>query len=57
MPKNPSAEFWIIAGRMAVLSETAEGEKRVNTPILQIIMKMTYGIILNSIEGTLKKYF
>ena len=31
----------MIAGRMDVLSDMAEGEKSVKTPILQMMMKMT----------------
>jgi hypothetical protein len=57
IPKKPSAEPLMIAGRIDAASFKAEGEKRVKTPILQIRISKMKGISLKSIEGTLKKYF
>lgn len=57
IPIKPWNEFFIIAGKILVLSLMAVGEKSVKTPILQINKSNKNGIILSNIEGTLIKYF
>lgn len=56
-PKNPSAEFDIMSESIWEGSFIAEGEKTIKIPTLQIKISNRYGIILNRIEGILKKYF
>ena len=56
-PKKPSAEFEIMSERIWEGSFIAEGENTINIPTRQIKISNRYGIILNKIEGILKKYF
>lgn len=56
IPKKPVADFVTIALIIPVVSFIAVGENSKNTPILQINMKRIYGMILNRIDGMLKKY-
>ncbi len=56
IPKKPVADFVTIALIIPVVSFIAVGENSKNTPILQIKMKSIYGMILNRIDGMLKKY-
>ncbi len=56
MPKKPVADFVTIALIIPVVSFIAVGENSKNTPTLQISMNSIYGMILNRMEGILKKY-
>ena len=57
IPIKPWNEFFIIAGKILVLSLMAVGDKSMKRPILQISRTNKNGIILSKIEGTLIKYF